>query len=555
MKILYNKYRTIITSLILVVTPMIFILPFLSLTSCRSADIDQDKVLNGSERSGGIAAVNINLLGAEYANSNKPAQVASINNKGLNVDNDVQHYSALVSPSSFITAELTPNRSLSSVASSKNLNTVAAVAGDQLGAGNKFRVIAYRQSDGTYQTYQDYTVGQPATPLMLDGGVDYDIVAYSYGVTTLPAISSGEQLNINSATVNYDDINRDFMYQKVSYTPDGNNPNNTLNIMLRHKLTQITTIINSGNLGNITNASGILTPHYRNGIFSLNTGLMSGRTDISSGEQSNYSSSQFPGTTVTAMPSLINANTEGNATGSFSSNNITIAGTTKTISLPNSFKITPENKSTLTINLMRCGAYIGPNNDRANYKEFMCQNLGATSGINPFSPEAGNHGAKYQWGAKTNETGRYISQSDDQSNSVAIAGWNSTGKANGSWSDTNKTANDPCPAGYRVPTIAQWKAVIDNNNVERVGSWANDNTNYSSALYFRSPSNVRTLMLPAAGYRDDSDGALSNRGSNGYYWSSSEATSLASYLNFNSGSVDVGNHYRTLGFSVRCVAE
>ncbi len=124
MKILYNKYRTIITSLILVVTPMIFILPFLSLTSCRSADIDQDNVLNGSERSGGIAAVNINLLGAEYANSNKPAQVASINNKGLNVDNDVQHYSALVSPSSFITAELTPNRSLSSVASSKNLNTL-----------------------------------------------------------------------------------------------------------------------------------------------------------------------------------------------------------------------------------------------------------------------------------------------------------------------------------------------------------------------------------------------------------------------------------------------
>ena len=104
---------------------------------------------------------------------------------------------SLVSPSSFITAELTPNRSLSSVASSKNLNTVAAVAGDQLGAGNKFRVIAYRQhDDGTYQTYQDYTVGQPATPLMLDGGVDYDIVAYSYGVTTLPAISSGEQLRI-----------------------------------------------------------------------------------------------------------------------------------------------------------------------------------------------------------------------------------------------------------------------------------------------------------------------------------------------------------------------
>ncbi|WP_407479998.1 hypothetical protein [Elizabethkingia miricola] len=99
MKILHNKYRAIITSLILVITSLIFILSFLSLSSCRSTDIDQDKVLKGSEISGGLAAVNINLLGAEYANSNKPAQVASINQKGLNVDNDVQHYSVLVSPS------------------------------------------------------------------------------------------------------------------------------------------------------------------------------------------------------------------------------------------------------------------------------------------------------------------------------------------------------------------------------------------------------------------------------------------------------------------------
>ncbi|ATC35811.1 hypothetical protein HZQ75_02065 [Elizabethkingia anophelis] len=560
MKILHNKYRAIITSLILVITSLIFILSFLSLSSCRSTDIDQDKVLKGSEISGGLAAVNINLLGAEYANSNKPAQVASINQKGLNVDNDVQHYSVLVSPSSFITAELTPNRSLSSVASSKNLNTIAAVAGDQLGAGNKFRVIAYRQSDGTYQTYQDYTVGQPVAPLMLDGGVNYDIVAYSYGVTTLPVISSGEQSNINSATINYDNLNRDLMYQKISYTPNGSIPNNTLNIMLRHKLTQITTIINSVNLGNITNASGILTPHYHNGIFSLNTGLMSGRTDISSGEQLSYSSSQFPGTTVTAMPSLINANTEGNATGSFSSNNITIAGTTKTISLPNSFKITPENKSNLTVNIVKCGAYIGPNNDPANYKEFMCQNLGATSGINPFSPEAGNHGAKYQWGYKPINANlsddRYYTQSDDQSNPGVISGWNTTEKSDDSWSDTSKTANDPCPSGYRVTTAAQWEAVIDNNpNIERVGSWLWDNGNYTSALYFRTPSNVRTLMLPAAGYRHNGDGSIYERGRTGAYWSSNNSGNFSVRMSFTKSSLDTDDNTRLDGFSVRCVAE
>ncbi|WP_288790353.1 FISUMP domain-containing protein [uncultured Elizabethkingia sp.] len=520
------------------------------LLGCRSTD--QDNILSGS----GVAPVKINLLGTEYANSNKPAQVASINNKGLNVDNNVQRYSVLLSPSSFITAELTPNRSLSPVASSKNLNTVAAVAGDQLGAGMKFRVIAYRKDNGNYQTYQDYTVGQQAAPLMLDGGIVYDIVVYSYGVNALPTISANEQININSATVNYDDENPDLMYQKVSYTPDGNKPNNILNVTLRHKVAQITAIVNSGSLGNITNISGgLIAPHYRNGIFSLSSGIMSGRTNMTSGEILSYWASEFPGTTVTAEPIFLNSDTNGNLAGGFSAE-ISIAGINKTISLPNSFKITPEYKSNLTINLMKCGAYIGPNNDPANYKEFMCQNLGATEGINPFSPEAGNHGAKYQWGASANESGRYYSQADDQSNSGNIIGWSSIPKPVGSWSDTNKTANDPCPPGYRVPTSIQWQAVINNNNVERVGSWADDNTNYSSVLYFRSPSNIRTLMLPAAGYRSYAVGKIINRGTFGYYWSSSSvAISNANILIFDSSDMRIFENNRTLGYSVRCIAE
>ncbi|MEN5214216.1 FISUMP domain-containing protein, partial [Elizabethkingia anophelis] len=178
-------------------------------------------------------------------------------------------------------------------------------------------------------------------------------------------------------------------------------------------------------------------------------------------------------------------------------------------------------------------------------------------GINPFSPEAGNHGAKYQWGAQTLESGRYISQADDRSNFGSISGWNSTPKPDGSWSDTSKTANDPCPSGYRVPTRAQWEAVIANNNVERVTTdgWISSITNYSSALYFRNPSGIRTLMLPAAGFRSRTDGTLLNRGYDGLYWSSSVATSNAISLNFRSSSVIVLSSNRTSGFSVRCVAE
>ncbi|OPC30692.1 FISUMP domain-containing protein [Elizabethkingia anophelis] len=548
MKILHNKYRTIITSLILVITSLIFILSFLSLSSCRSTDIDQDKVLKGSEISGGLAAVNINLLGAGYANSNKPAQVASINQKGLNVDNDVQHYSVLVSPSSFITAELTPNGSLSSVASSKNLNTIAAVAGDQLGAGNKFRVIVYKHNDGSYKTYQDYTIGQPVAPLMLGGGVDYDIVVYSYGASTLPSISTNEQTNIGNAKINYDSENRDLMYQKISgFKPNGNNANNSLNIKLRHKIPNLTVTLKSNSIiSSVSNA--LIGNNYANAKLSLQSGEM---IDWGSFNKVNVDFPSGSSSSLVSLPVFVNNDTNK---GLFSAN-ITVAGVTKTIDLVDAFKITPEYKSNLTINLKTCGAYIGSNTNPANYKEFMCQNLGATEGVDPFSPEVGNHGAKYQWGARTGEAGRYISQASDQSNDGDISGWEIYKKPSGSWSDNRKTENDPCPSGYRVPTVSQWQAVINNNNIERVGgSWANDKNNYSTALYFRSSSNIRTLMLPVAGDRNSMGGGLSYRGMYGFYWSSSESSS-ASYLSFSSGNISTYDDGRTIGLSVRCIAE
>ncbi|MYY27380.1 FISUMP domain-containing protein [Elizabethkingia anophelis] len=528
-------------------TNTVGIATILFLSSCRSSELENTLSVGGS------SAVNFKLLGTEYADSVKLSGQASLAKGGaVNSGDQLQRHSVLITPSSVITAELSPASTTSRVSANASLGIkpLAAVSGNPLTSGMKFRIIAYK-NNGDYQTHQDYTVGEAATPMMLDNGVAYHIVTYSYGTTSLPVISSGEQTNISSATVNYDDANRDFMYQNIAFTPT--NSSETLNITLRHKLSQITAIVNSVGLGNITNITGgVLTPHYSNGVVSLSTGVMSGRSSTTSGAVLNFPSTGFPGITQSSSPVFVNADSGGNATGGFSAD-ITVNGTTKTISLPNAFKITPENKSNLTINLRKCGAYTGPNTDPSNFKEFMCQNLGATSGVDPFSPEAGNHGAKYQWGAQTGETGRYISQADDQASSGAISGWNTTAKPNGSWSDTSKTANDPCPSGYRVPTNAQWQAVLDNNTVERVGSWSDGN--YTTALYFRSPSNQRTLMLPAAGSRLYSDGSLGYRGYLGYYWSSSEATSNAYDLYFISSSVTVGNGTRARGFSVRCIAE
>ncbi|MCT3700729.1 hypothetical protein HZQ90_17940 [Elizabethkingia anophelis] len=518
--------------------------------SCRSTDTENSLSISGS------SAVSFNLLGSDYTNSGSLSTQASLS-KGniLNSAEKASSHSILLTPGSVITAELSPSVGLSKAPTQASLgaNMVGAASG-KITSGAMFRVIAYR-SNGNYHTHQDYTVGQPAVPMMLDNGTVYSIVVYSYGTTSLPAISSGERSNISSATVNYNDNTRDFMYQRISFTP-ANYTNNTLNIKLRHKVAQITTIVNSGDLGNITNITGgVLTPHYSNGVISLSTGIMSGRSNITSGAALNFSGLNT--TTATAAPVFVNADTGGNKTGGFSAA-ITIAGNTKTISLPNLFKITPENESDLTINLIKCGAYVGPNTNPANYKEFMCHNLGADTSADPFAASAAIHGAKYQWGAQTDEAGRYVSQSVDQSNSGTIAGWNTAGKPNGSWSDTSKTDNDPCPPGYRVPTRAQWQAVINNNNVERVGSpWSSSSTNYTTALYFINPSKVRTLMLPAAGSRLYTNGTLANRGSYAFYWSSSEATSNNA---FNMRFSDIGNAFlfnndRMNGFPVRCVAE
>ena len=194
-----------------------------------------------------------------------------------------------------------------------------------------------------------------------------------------------------------------------------------------------------------------------------------------------------------------------------------------------------------------CGAYVAP----GVWKEFMCQNLGADPSADPFTPSALIHGAKYQWGATTGMTGRYYSQADDQSNSGTISGWNTTPLPDNTWQGAVKTASDPCPAGYRVPTLAQWQGVISNNTATRTGSWTNSVTNYTTAIKFGT-----ALLLPAAGFRSSTSGALGSRGYGGNYWSSTQNTSPdAYYLYFLSSTAGMDSNSRSYGFSVRCLSE
>ena len=211
------------------------------------------------------------------------------------------------------------------------------------------------------------------------------------------------------------------------------------------------------------------------------------------------------------------------------------------------------------------------------YKTFLCHNLGADTSTDPHTPQIGNQGAYIQWGKKgptpaANEDVRVTWLTAENDGSLGFASAPTVGSATpGTWAsaETNndawnvdennpiKTANDPCPTGYRVPTRIEWQAVNTNNANSLTGAaWSAGPTEFGNALHYGPDANGKLLTLPAAGSRSRTNGALNERGNTGDYWSSTERGDNAYSLYFGSSSVAPAEFSnRTNGLSVRCIAE
>ncbi len=215
-----------------------------------------------------------------------------------------------------------------------------------------------------------------------------------------------------------------------------------------------------------------------------------------------------------------------------------------------------------------CGAFVAS----GVWKQTMCHNLGAVQSADPFTPDWQLNGHYYQWGRNPSCFG--IDGTDAANpcsspvygaaapwgnttandNAGDISGWNTTVAATGAWSDGSKTADDPCPAGFRIPTKAQWDGVLNAslNTLAYPGSWSNNSTNYSAGLQVG-----QTLFIPATGGRVFSTGALGARGNVGYYWSSTESGSnvfVGAIENGAAGTFDIPLN-NVIGLPVRCVAD
>lgn len=193
-------------------------------------------------------------------------------------------------------------------------------------------------------------------------------------------------------------------------------------------------------------------------------------------------------------------------------------------------------------------------------KTWMDRNLGANRAA-IFATDAEAYGSLFQWGrgadghqcvnryagdgvTTSSNTALNATVSTDTpphgdfiiTNSSSINDWRSPQNHN-LWQGVNGI-NNPCPAGYRLPTETEL-------NAERL-SWSSDN----AAGAFASP-----LKLPAAGLRGHNFGSLNGVGSDGYYWTSTTSFTTMNQLLFNCNYTHMNTFSRSFGFSVRCIKD
>jgi uncharacterized protein (TIGR02145 family) len=189
---------------------------------------------------------------------------------------------------------------------------------------------------------------------------------------------------------------------------------------------------------------------------------------------------------------------------------------------------------------------------------FMCHNLGALDIISPSQLITyEHHGNWYRFGAKN------YSLKNEGTNNLAPGGWSYAANAippylmnNTDWPDDyDNDIGNPCPAGWKLPTNTDWENVATYNLPTNVPttSWTTGET------VFRNLKKLGDgLILPIAGYRYASDGALKDRGNAGLYWSSERngnITSSAKYSSFTFGNPTRTTIDRGQALSVRCVEE
>jgi hypothetical protein len=168
-----------------------------------------------------------------------------------------------------------------------------------------------------------------------------------------------------------------------------------------------------------------------------------------------------------------------------------------------------------------CGAYVAP----GVWKNFLCHNLGAYTDIDPHDMTQADawklNGAYIQWGKRgPNITGDsrvdWITALNNgalgfvaaptgpaagQANANGVSNWSTDIGIQYEWRTASgaKGVNDPCPTGWRIPTLAEFSGIRNNNTRFFSGPFVEGITQYNSADHYGPNSSTKLLTFPAAG--------------------------------------------------------
>ena len=152
------------------------------------------------------------------------------------------------------------------------------------------------------------------------------------------------------------------------------------------------------------------------------------------------------------------------------------------------------------------------------------------------SPEVS--GMLYQWNRS-----KAWSTTDE-----SVAEWDPSTPTGDSW----EASNDPCPAGWRLPTKKEQEKLLDTDKVS--SEWVT--LNGVRGRKFTDKATGGSIFLPAAGFRYLNAGLSDGEGSFGQYWSSSPNTSYYAWSLFiTSSNIGQSSVNRQSGYSIRCVLQ
>ncbi|HFK5564830.1 TPA: hypothetical protein ACG0AB_000299 [Elizabethkingia anophelis] len=520
----------------------------LAVFSCRSNDSD-NKVT-----AGGTANVSINLQGEAFDDTADLGGQASLM-QGVSVStSSVQRKEIPFNNDFTLVAELSPVSNFSGKQAQAALggNLLAATGPTPLGTGIRYKVVVFR-STGEYVTERNYIRGQESSTaaLNLDGGSNYTFIVYSVkSQTDLPDVTYTNTSNKTLATASISGLANtvDFMYYRKDMQVSGNQTN-YLDVILRHRLSQITTTIDASATGyNITAVTANIDSHYPTYNVPLSTG-----TPAQTGT-AGTAAVTFPtlGTqVVVANPVMLNGNT---TTGKFTLSTITIGPLTQTVSSAalTGLKITPGIMYNLKFTLSPADVYLdnynGQKAARINGKVWMLYNLGD----NRTDPSTGpfDQSNFYQFG-------RSAVVATGSTQTAEISGWNTTIAADNAWNSGTeaapvKTGNDPCPQNYRIPTRTELQSLLDGTTKTEIGTFNDSPTNFSAAKVYTSNRNSSVkLTFPAIGARNAAAGRVNNRGISPHVWTSTASDASNAYAN---GRNAIVIHPKNTGNPIRCIA-